>query len=125
MRRAAARWRTVLVSVGVIGAAVLAAAAYFPREPERLEKPIIAEIFAEPNRFSGRTIEVYGLVVQSDAKSEFLLQDVSQRPLRVMGKAAVGDQVTVIGKFHAASPAGFLAAEKLLATKVVGGGGCC
>lgn len=120
MRRNTLRLLLAFVAVGSIGAT-----AFLLARPAHVEKPIIAQLFAEPARFAGRTVEVYGLVIQSDSKSEFLLQDVSQRPIRVIGTADVGDQVTVIGRFHSKPPSIFLAAERLSATKVVGGGGCC
>jgi hypothetical protein len=95
--------------------------------PDRREvqKPIIAQLYADPSAFAGRTIEVYGLVIESNSRNEFQLQDVSQRPLRVLGNAAIGDQVTVIGIFHASSQSFYIAAERLIPTKVTGGGGCC
>jgi hypothetical protein len=92
-------------------------------------RPIIAELFARPDTFAGRTIEIYGLVIESRAKSEFLLQDVSQRPLRIVSNenlaAALGDQLTVVGRFHADAQSIYLKAESLTPTKVTGGGGCC
>jgi len=109
----------------MVGVGAVSAMAFFLNQPEHVEKPIIAQLYAEPDRFAGRTVEIYGLVVRSDANSEFLLQDVSQRPLRVIGAAAIGDQLTVIGKFHSLPHSVFLAAEKVVVTKVLGGGGCC
>ncbi|MEX2129596.1 MAG: hypothetical protein WD871_15335 [Xanthobacteraceae bacterium] len=92
-------------------------------------RPIIAQLVANPDAFAGRTIEIYGLVIEGDAKNEFLLQDVSQRPLRVVNNArltvAVGDQLTVVGKFNAGPRSIFVTAERLIPTKVTGGGGCC
>ncbi len=94
-----------------------------------LPRPIIAELFAKPTAFAGRRIAIYGLVIESNPTgTEFLLQDVSQRPLKIVGgnrlKAAVGDQLTVIGTFRAVRPP-YVAAEILRATRVIGGGGCC
>jgi hypothetical protein len=54
---------------------------------------------------------------------------VSQHPLRVVGsenlKAAVGDQLIVIGVLHTDAEGPYLSARKLIATQVVAGGGCC
>jgi hypothetical protein len=88
-------------------------------------RPIIAQLFANPEAFAGKKVEVYGLVIESDAKTEFLLQDVSQRPLRVLGNASVGDQVTVLGTVQTGAMTIHLSAESLKSTKVLGGGGCC
>jgi hypothetical protein len=94
-----------------------------------LPRPIIAELFAKPTAFAGRRIAIYGLVIESNPTgTEFLLQDVSQRPLKIVGgnrlKAAAGDQLTVIGIFHAAHPP-YVAVEILSPTRVIGEGGCC
>lgn len=90
-----------------------------------MERPIIAQLFADPDRFAGRKIEIYGLVVESNIRNEFFLQDVSQRSLRVLGAAAVGDQLTVIGKINLSAQSLYLTAEQIIPTKVTGGGGCC
>jgi len=95
-----------------------------PSEPA-VARPIIAQLFANPDTFAGKKVEVYGLVIQSDSRNEFLLQDVSQRPLRVLGHASVGDQVTVLGTVQTGGMAIYLSAESLKSTKVLGGGGCC
>jgi hypothetical protein len=91
-------------------------------------RPIIAQLYAAPHDFAGRRIVIYGLVVESST-SEFMLLDVSQHPLRIVGggalTAAVGDQVMVIGTFRDDPDAPYVAADALIATKVVGGGGCC
>lgn len=99
-------------------------------ERARLPQPIIAQLFDDPSAFSGRRISIYGLVVKSRRSGrEFMLQDVSQRPLKVVGsgqlKAAVGDQLTVIGVFRVGRRSPYLAAESLIQTRVIGGGGCC
>lgn len=95
-----------------------------------LSRPIIAELFAKPKAFAGRRIAIYGLVIESNPTgTEFLLQDVSQRPLKIVGgkrlKAGAGDQLTVIGTFHASARSPYVAAELLIPTRVIGGGGCC
>ena len=90
-----------------------------------IDRPIIAQLFANPEQFAGRKIEIYGLVVESNIRNEFFLQDVSQRSLRVLGAAAVGDQLTVIGKINLSAQSLYLTAEQIIPTKVTGGGGCC
>ena len=96
----------------------------------KLPRPIIAELFAKPKDFAGRRIAIYGLVVESNpAGTEFLLQDVSQRPLKIVGgkklKASAGDQLTVVGIFHLHVRSPYLVAKLLIPTVVIGGGGCC
>jgi len=117
---------SVLVIILLAAAAILFGYRTTPGSVQSaVHRPIIAQLFANPETFAGKKVEVYGLVIESDAKSEFLLQDVSQRPLRVLGNAAVGDQVTVIGTVQTGAMTIYLAAESLMATKVLGGGGCC
>jgi len=40
-------------------------------------------------------------------------------------KAAVGDQLIVLGAFHAAADGPYIVAKSLIPTQVVAGGGCC
>jgi hypothetical protein len=93
------------------------------------EHPIIAQLYNNPGQFADRSITIYGLVVEKGPDSTFLLQDVSQRPLKIVGndefKVAVGDQLIVIGFFYASPDGPYLAANALIPTKVVAGGGCC
>jgi hypothetical protein len=93
------------------------------------EHPIIAQLYSDPGRYADRSITIYGLVVEEGPDSTFLLQDVSQRPLKIVGndelKAAAGDQLIVIGFFHADPDGPYLAAKSLIPTQVVAGGGCC
>jgi hypothetical protein len=100
-----------------------------PGGPKADAYPIIAELVADPARFDGRSIAIYGLVIEADGNLAFLLQDVSQRPLRIVGnrkfKAKVGDQLMVVGVFHARPSAPYVSATSLLRTKVIAGGGCC
>ena len=100
-----------------------------PDGPKADAYPIIAELVADPARFDGRSIVIYGLVIEADASPVFLLQDVSQRPLRIVGnrklKAKVGDQLMVVGVFHARPSAPYVSATSLFRTKVIAGGGCC
>jgi hypothetical protein len=120
--------RTALL-LAVLFAAASALVIIFHETPTPSEsavaRPIIAQLFANPETFAGKKVEVYGLVIQSDSRTEFLLQDVSQRPLRVLGNASVGDQVTVLGTVQTGGMAIYLSAESLKSTKVLGGGGCC
>lgn len=123
------RTTAILVMLSVL----LASAPVNTQAAERVTKlprPIIAELFAKPKAFAGRNIAVYGLVIESNSMgTEFLLQDVSQRPLKIIGskrlKAATGDQLTVIGTFHRHPSSPFLVAKELIPTVVIGGGGCC
>jgi hypothetical protein len=97
--------------------------------PQADAYPIIAELFADPARYEGRQVMIYGLVIEAVSNSTFLLQDVSQRPLKILGsdklKAAVGDQLIVVGSFHSALDGPYLSATALIPTQVVAGGGCC
>lgn len=123
----------VLVTLAValvLLAAVGAARSDGDGEREQESRPIIAELYAAPRDFAGRRIVIYGLVIESSASgAEFMLQDVSQHPLRIVGgtalTAAVGDQVMVIGTFRDGPGAPYVSAAALVATKVLGGGGCC
>jgi hypothetical protein len=91
--------------------------------------PIIAELYADPARFDGRSVTIYGLVIETFPNSVFMLQDVSQRPLKIVAseklKAAVGDQLIVVGSFHSAPGGPHLSARSLIPTQVLAGGGCC
>jgi hypothetical protein len=93
------------------------------------EHPIIAQLYSDPARYADRSITIYGLVVEKGPNSMFLLQDVSQRSLKIVGndelKAAVGDQLIVTGFFHANPDGPYIAAKTLIPTQVVAGGGCC
>lgn len=94
------------------------------------ERPIVAALFAEPSRYAGMRIQIYGLVVSSDiAKHTFELQDVSQRPLTIDGRrlppVVTGDQVEIEGTVHVTSAGLVLVGEHVKSVKVTGGGGCC
>jgi hypothetical protein len=100
-----------------------------PAEP-KLPTPIIAQLLAEPELFAQRLVVVYGLVVEAtETGTEFMLQDVSQRPLKVIGnnalKAVAGAELTVIGTFHPDEGEPYLVAITIMPTRVLGGGGCC
>jgi hypothetical protein len=97
--------------------------------PQADESPIIAELYSDPARHAGKSVLIYGLVVEIGPGSAFRLQDVSQHPLRIVAspdmRVSVGDQLMVFGSFHADGPEPFLSAKTLIPTQVVAGGGCC
>jgi hypothetical protein len=123
------RTAAILVTLSVLLGSVLTDAQTAERVT-KLPRPIIADLFAQPKAFAGRRIVIYGLVIESNLTgTEFLLQDVSQRPLKIIGskrlKAAAGDQLTVVGTFHGPADSPYLVAKRLIPTVVIGGGGCC
>lgn len=94
------------------------------------DKPIIAQLYADAPIYDGREVTIYGLVVETaDAGDTFMLQDVSQMPLKVIRQdrfpAFVGDQILVKGIFQANGGEPFIQAGSVIYTKVLGGGGCC
>lgn len=94
------------------------------------DKPIIAHMLAAPQAYNTRTVTIYGLVIETEQDGRmFMLQDVSQMPLKIVrtdGVAtAVGDQVLVKGVFESSADGPQLNAIKIEETKVLGGGGCC
>ncbi|MDH3670501.1 MAG: hypothetical protein OES46_04985 [Gammaproteobacteria bacterium] len=96
---------------------------------DETDRPIIANLLADPIDFDGKGVVIYGLVIKAFSDGRiFLLQDVSQMPLKVIGdngiNAKVGDQLLVHGVFrHDEQP--YLRASRIIPTKVLGGGGCC
>jgi hypothetical protein len=110
-------------------AAASMARAQIADSPQAGDFPIIAQLYSDPARYSGRSVTIYGLVIESISDSVFMLQDVSQHPLKVIGndklKAAVGDQLIVLGLFHTGSEGPYISANSLIPTQVVAGGGCC
>lgn len=95
-----------------------------------VDKPIIANLYGDKARYHGRSVTIYGLVIQTAKQGrEFMLQDVSQMPLRIIridGFAAfVGDQMLVQGVFFANDGDPYLKARKITHTQVLAGGGCC
>lgn len=115
-------------------AAVLAAAAPGwtgrPGLAAELETPIAAELFAAPRAYAGKRIAIYGLVVEARRGGrEFLLQDVSQKPLKVLRRDGLptfaGDQLMVEGTVIVKRGKPLLEASRIEGTKVLGGGGCC
>jgi hypothetical protein len=123
------RFATLLVALGLALLPGSESRAQSNDELQADEHPIIAQLYSDPARYADRSITIYGLVVEEGANSTFLLQDVSQRPLKIVGsdelKAAVGDQLLVTGLFHPNSDEPYIVAKTLIPTKVVAGGGCC
>jgi hypothetical protein len=94
------------------------------------DKPIIAQLMNDAGSYDGVTVTIYGLVIEArDGGRTFLIQDVSQMPLRVRGRAnvrvKVGDQLLMTGTFRANKGDPYLEGRLLVPTKVLGGGGCC
>jgi hypothetical protein len=97
---------------------------------EERDKPIIAQLMNDAASYDGAAVTIYGLVIEaSDGGRAFLLQDVSQMPLRVHGRedirVKVGDQLLITGIFHAKEGDPYLEGRLLVPTIVLGGGGCC
>ncbi len=115
--------------LGVFVAVVVSAGTAWAGGSEVRDKPIIADLMHDTRSYDGKAITVYGLVIGArKGGREFFIQDVSQMPLRVVGRrdvtAQVGDELLLIGTFHASQGDPFLEARSHLHTKVVGGG-CC
>lgn len=94
------------------------------------ERPIIAELLWDAEKFHGRQVVVYGLVIETaDTGRVFMLQDVSQMPLRVEVTDGTtvwnGDQLLVEGLVVPSDGEPTLRATRIVPTKVLGGGGCC
>jgi hypothetical protein len=97
---------------------------------ETVMTPIIAQLYADPEVYAGRSISIYGLVIEATSEGwVFMLQDVSFRPLKIVGgalaRAAPGDQVTVVGRLRQDAGEPYLAATLVIPTRVTAGGGCC
>ncbi len=93
-------------------------------------RPIIAQMLHNPGAYMKKQVVIYGLVIERETPSTFSLQDVSQRPLKVIGKrgirVSVGDQVTVRGALDKDKSGSYVfVARSLTETRVLGGGGCC
>ena len=117
----------VLAGALAFGPAGHGAIATAPPAPER---PIIAELFWDVEGFRGRQVVVYGLVIETaDAGRVFMLQDVSQMPLRVEVTDGTtvwnGEQLLVEGLVVQSDGEPTLKATRIVPTKVLGGGGCC
>lgn len=91
--------------------------------------PIIAQIFSEPSRFATGRVSIYGIVTEVLSPTEFVLQDVSQRPLRVTlsspRRVREGDQIAIAGAVAVRAGEPLFMANILVPTRVLGGGGCC
>jgi hypothetical protein len=118
----------VIVLAVLLGAGP-AAHAQLLNGPTAYAYPIIAQLYADPDRYAGHTVMIYGLVIGAQSPTSFMLQDVSDHPLKIVGnskvKANIGDQLIVVGVFHNESAGPFVAATSLIHAKVLGGGGCC
>jgi hypothetical protein len=93
-------------------------------------KPIIAHMLAALDVYNGQTVTIYGLVIETEqAGRVFMLQDVSQMPLRIIRAdgtvTTIGDQLLVKGVFELGPNGPQLSAHMVKETKVLGGGGCC
>ena len=92
-------------------------------------RPIIAQMLSNPAAYANKPVTIYGLVIEKKSSSVFILQDVSQRPLKVVGthgvKASVGDQITIRGVLSKNRDGLYFTARSLTPTRVLGGGGCC
>jgi hypothetical protein len=116
--------------LAVLAAAVVLSGGAGDGRSEERDKPIIAQLMYDAGSYDGAAITIYGLVVEArDGGRAFLLQDVSQIPLRVHGRedtrVRVGDQLLITGIFHANEGNPYLEGRLLVHTKVLGGGGCC
>jgi hypothetical protein len=114
----------------VAAAAVVVSGAASGGGSEEWRKPIIAQLMNDAARYDGVAVTIYGIVIDaSEGGRGFLLQDVSQMPLRVHGRedirVKVGDQLLITGIFHANEGDPYLEGRLFVPTKVVGGGGCC
>jgi hypothetical protein len=124
MRKAAAAAMAMTLLFGMVNAQSVRSA------DEEILTPIIAQLYAEPAVYAGRPISIYGLVIEAAAGGTvFMLQDVSQHPLRIVGnalmKAAPGDQLTIVGTLRRDAGGLYVAATLTIPTRIVGGGGCC
>ena len=94
------------------------------------DKPIIALLVGDSEAYDGRSVVIYGLVIETVGMGKvFMLQDVSQMPLRIIRTdglpTMVGDQILVHGVFMRNGGDPYLEASRITATTVLGGGGCC
>ena len=119
--------KSIALSLGIVSILYGATlAAEFKRDDAT--HPIIAQLLSDPGIF-----EKGGHDLRSGDRegfdSVFFLQDVSQRPLKVMGtrgvKAAVGDQIIVRGTLAKDRDGAYFLARAITSTRVLGGGGCC
>ena len=123
--------KRLVVAAFVLVATALHAAIGFAQswdEPNADAYPIIAQLYDSPSQYNGKTVVIYGLVIEASSDGSFMLQDVSGHPLKIVPgpkiKAAVGDQLIIFGTFNAARTP-YVRAKSLIAAKVLAGGGCC
>lgn len=130
-QREPTRMRRALSSVIVAVALFLAPGPMGDRTASaEANKPIIAHLVGDAEAYDGRSVVIYGLVIETVGMGRvFMLQDVSQIPLRIIRTdglpTMVGDQVLVHGVFVRNGDDPYLEASKITATTVLGGGGCC
>src|SRR6185312_15070574 len=91
------------------------------QQDKNLKRPIIAELIREPQVYTGQEVVIYGLVIDSVSDSVFFLKDVSQMPLKIVGrhgvKARTGDQIMISGVFKKGKEGPVFFADKLLPTR--------
>ncbi len=130
-RREPMRMRRALSSVIVAVALFLAPSPMGDRTAAaEADKPIISLLFGDAEAYDGRSVVIYGLVIETIGMGKvFMLQDVSQMPLRIIRTdgmpTMVGDQMLVHGVFMRNGSDPYLEASTITATTVLGGGGCC
>ena len=120
----------VLIAMTLAGFVVAAQGAQQPLPPAAVATPIIAEVFSRPRDFTGRRVQIYGLVVEAKAETpRFLLQDVSQMPLAVLPppglRVAQDSQLMVTGTLRRIGGELVLVSDDLSFVQVLAGGGCC
>jgi len=119
-----------LACMAVAATLWLGLAATVEARDDEADKPIIAQLIADAGGYNGRSVTIYGLVIEvTRGGQEFLLQDVSQMPLKIVRTdsmpMSVHDQVVVEGVFFANRGDPYLKARKITYEQVLGGGGCC
>ncbi len=130
-QRELTRMRRALSSVIIAVALFLAPSPMGDRTASaEANKPIISLLVGDAEAYDGRSVVIYGLVIETVGMGKvFMLQDVSQMPLRIIRTdglpTMVGDQVLVHGVFMRNGDDPYLEASTITATTVLGGGGCC
>jgi hypothetical protein len=120
----------VVVRVLVLALIYVWGYAHSTTVPKIRSHPIVADLVANPDAYLGQPIIIYGLVIEADlAHHTFMLQDVSQHPLRVdaheLPPVLAGAQVQVDGKLERSQGKLVLFGESLKPVQVLAGGGCC
>jgi len=93
-------------------------------------RPIVADLVADPDSYFGKPVIIYGQVIKSDFSAGFfMLEDVSQHPLRIDARdlppVRVGDQLLVVGTLERTKAGLSLLGKHLRPVRVLAGGGCC